>query len=139
MLWVLVETRCTGQTLGPQLAGNKPRCVTCIIVSVFCLFERWSTPDPHILRARPESLDPSSGRQTIPQYRGVLRSRGRRFGHLQEGRTDTGSRPERLKQASALSQLRNLTERKERVTTLEAPLLEVAGDVPDEAVPERRP
>ena len=26
------------QTLGPQLAGNKPRCVTCIILSVFCLF-----------------------------------------------------------------------------------------------------
>lgn len=48
-LGVLVETRCVGQTLGPQLAGNKRRrCVSCIIVSVLCPLEGRATPDPHI-------------------------------------------------------------------------------------------
>ncbi|KAI5127989.1 Lysine-Specific Demethylase 5B [Manis pentadactyla] len=44
-----------------------------------------------------------------------------------------------LKRVSARSQSRILTERKERVTTLEAPLLKVVGDVPDERVPGQHP
>jgi hypothetical protein len=44
---VLVETRCIGWIPGPQLAGNKPRFVAYIIVSVFCSSEGWSTSDPN--------------------------------------------------------------------------------------------
>jgi hypothetical protein len=44
---VLVETRCIGQIPGPQLAGNKPRFLAYIIVSVFCSSEGWSTSDPN--------------------------------------------------------------------------------------------
>jgi hypothetical protein len=44
---VRVETHCIGQIPGPQLAGNKPRFVAYIIVSVFCSSEGWSTSDPN--------------------------------------------------------------------------------------------
>jgi hypothetical protein len=44
---VLVETCCVGQIRGPQLAGNKPRFVAYIIMSVFCSSEGWSTLDPN--------------------------------------------------------------------------------------------
>jgi hypothetical protein len=32
---VLVETHCVGRTPGPQLAGDKPRFVAYVILSVF--------------------------------------------------------------------------------------------------------
>jgi hypothetical protein len=47
---VFVETRCLGRIPGPQLAGNKPRFVAYIIVSVFCSSEGWSTSDPNSSR-----------------------------------------------------------------------------------------
>jgi hypothetical protein len=47
---VLIETRCIGQLPGPQLAGNKPRFVAYIIMSVFCSSEGWSTLDPNTSR-----------------------------------------------------------------------------------------
>jgi hypothetical protein len=126
---VLVETCCIGRIPGPQLAGNKPSFVAYIIVSVFCSSEGWSTSDPNIWRSH-RDIGPSLRGTNSLRYRGLVdKDHRRRIGHLHlEGLRV----PVRIL-------LRILVEWKEGVTALEAPLLEVMGDIPDSQEPRQHP
>jgi hypothetical protein len=126
---VLVETHCIGRIPGPQLAGNKPGFVAYIIVSVFCYSEGWSTSDPNIWRLQRDISPSLRGTNSLRYWGLVEKDHGKRIGHL---------RLEGLR-VPIWIWLRILVEWKEGVTVLEAPLLEVMGDIPDGQEPRWHP